>query len=313
MAGAVTGMNEAGLLVSINSAATDGQAFVGRPIVMVVRHLLEHCHTIDEALAIIKEAPVFVSNGILLASKADGRVVVAEKGPRGMGVREMEKDQLVLTNHFLSEAWNGDQNNANRLVAGTTVKRAERAKVVLAKRRWHTAASILETLRDRSGVDDHDVGFGNRGTINAWIGAHLVVADVSDGIIWVCEPYHGLGKAMAFDVNGPAERAPLPASPDLERHRQFGDEYQRVERSVLALLAEQNISEARRLADQLIALNPNGFNAHVLRARCSDDLVERRLLLERALLLQPAYPADVKAIQDELETLVDVSTKPNAR
>ena len=310
MAGAVTGMNDAGIWVSVNSAATDGQAFVGRPIVMVVRQILERCRTIDEALAIIKEAPVFVSDGILLASGTEKRVVVAEKGPRGMGVRVMEKDELVLTNHFLSEAWNGDQSNAKRIVEGTTVKRSERAKALLANRRWHHAGSVLEVLRNRNGVEDVDVGFGNRGTINAWIGAHLVVADITQKVIWVCEPYHGLGKAIAFGIHGPVQREPLPASPDLLMHREKGDEYQLVEAKVLKQLKQGNIGEARRLADELMRLNPNGFNAHVLRARCSDNPVESRVLLERALTLQPAYPADVKAIQDEIATLPPIPTKP---
>jgi len=37
-------------------------------------------------------------------------------------------------------------------------------------------------LRDRRAVGDRDVGFGNRGTINAWIGAHLAVADLEQGL-----------------------------------------------------------------------------------------------------------------------------------
>jgi predicted choloylglycine hydrolase len=303
MAGAVTGMNEAGLWVSINSAATDGQAFVGRPIVMVVRQILEHCHTIDEALAIIKTAEVFVSDGILLASGLDHRVVVAEKGPHGMGVRTMEKDELVLTNHFLSEAWKGDKNNANRMVSGTTTKRFERATDLLTQRRWHNAGSVLELLRNRRGVDDVDIGFGNRGSINAWIGAHLVVADVSDRVLWVCEPYHGLGKAIAFGIHGPVQREPLPASEDLAFHQLNGDAYLQLEQRVLTNIKYGQTEEAKSLADELMKLNPQGFHAYVLRARCATVPAERRRLLERALALQPAYPADKQAIIDEIAEL----------
>jgi Acyl-coenzyme A:6-aminopenicillanic acid acyl-transferase len=303
MAGAVTGLNEAGLWVSINSAATDGQAFVGRPIVMVVRELLQNCRTIDAALAIIERAPVFVSDGILLASGTEDRVVVAEKGPRGMGVRTMENDALVLTNHFLSQPWQTDKNNAERMRAGTTMKRAARAEQLLAERASHDADSIMSLLRDRRGDRGADIGFGNRSAINAWIGAHAVVADVQAGIIWVAEPFHGLGVARAFTVHGPAAVEPLPESGDRTWHDQVGDDYVRSEKAVVSFLARGDIAQARPLAERLLALNPNSFQAHVLLAQCSRNPTEKRALLRQALQLQPAYLSDGEAINKALDEL----------
>jgi hypothetical protein len=301
MAGAVTGLNDAGLWVSINAAATDGQAFVGRPIVMTVRRILEHCRTIDEALAEVRGNAVFVSNGVLLASGPERRVVVAEVGPHGFGVREMEDDALVLTNHFLSPAWAGDRTNAHRIATGTTTKRMRRAETLLARTARHSPESLLALLRDRRGADDVEVGFGNRGTINGWIGAHLVVADVTRKVLWVAEPWHGLGRAVAFGLDGPTDDVVLPASPDLARHEQAGDEYQRLERQVLAFLADDRMSEALPLAVRLVELNPDFFNAHVLLARATADPAKRRHHLERALSLQPAYPEDEAAIRRMLE------------
>lgn len=297
MAGAVTGLNDAGLWVSINAAASDGQAFVGRPIVMVVRRILEHCHTIDEALAEVRGNPVFVSNGVLLASAAENRVVVAEVGPHGFGVRPMIADALVLTNHFISEAWADDRANGGRITGGTTIKRMHRADTLLARQERHTPASLLDLLRDHRGVDDADIGFGNRGTINAWIGAHLVVADVTRKVLWVAEPSHGLGRAVAFGIDGPVADAPLPASPDLVQHDRDAGEYLRLEREVNALLASRRQAEALPLAQRLVALNPRFFNAHLLLARATSDPLERRQHLEQALALQPAYPEDERAIR----------------
>ncbi|HEX3135027.1 MAG TPA: C45 family peptidase, partial [Planctomycetota bacterium] len=271
MAGAVTGLNDAGLWVSINAAATDGQAFVGRPIVMTVRRILERCHTIDEALAEVRDNPVFVSNGVLLASGVENRVVVAEVGPHGFGVRPMEHDALVLTNHFLSEVWKGDKANAGRIEHGTTTKRMRRAETLLARQEQHTPESLLNLLRDRRGVEDADVGFGNRGTINAWIGAHLVVADVTRKVLWVGEPWHGLGRAVAFGIDGPANNAALPASPDLAQYDRDRGEYVRLERQVNELLSAKKLAEALPLAERLVALNPYYFNAHLLQARATSD------------------------------------------
>jgi len=297
MAGAVTGLNDAGLWVSINAAATDGQAFVGRPIVMTVRRILERCHTIDEALAEVRDNPVFVSNGVLLASSKENRVVVAEVGPHGFGVRPMTGDALVLTNHFLSAAWDADRANAKRIANGTTTKRMQRAEALLARQEQHSPESLLELLRDRRGADDVDVGFGNRGTINGWIGAHLVVADVTRKVLWVGEPWHGLGRAIAFGIDGPVTDATLSASPDLAQHDRNAGEYLRLERQVNDLLAAKRQAEALPLAERLVELNPHFFNAHVLLARALTDPAKRRQHLEQALALQPAYPEDEAAIR----------------
>jgi hypothetical protein len=304
MAGAVTGFNHAGIWVSINAAATDGQAFVGRPIVMVVRRILERCRTIDEALAEVRENPVFVSNGVLLASSQENRVVVAEKGPHGMGVRTMSDEALVLTNHFLSDDWKDDVANAGRIANGTTTKRMARAQALLAAQERHTPASVLDLLRDNRGVDRADVGFGNRGTINAWIGAHLVVADLTAQRMWVCEPWHGLGRALPFGIDGPLQHLQvLTPSVDLEFHDRVGGDYQVTERRALALLAAGRQAESLPLAERLVELNPRFFNAHLLLARATNDPAKRRHHLEQALALQPAYPEDERAIRFLLDGL----------
>ena len=303
MAGAVTGLNDAGLWVSINAAATDGQAFVGRPIVMTVRRILERCRTIDEAIAEVRDNPVFVSNGVLLASGPENRVVVAEVGPRGFGVRPMTNDALVQTNHFLGKEWIEDEKNISRIRGGTTTKRMYRAGALLSRQERHSPESLLAVLRDRRGVDDADVGFGNRGTINAWIGAHLVVADVSRKVLWVGEPWHGLGRSVAFGIDGPVSDAALPASPDLAQHDRDAGEYLRLERQVNELLSAKRRTEALPLAERLVALNPQFFNAHLLLARATNDSVKRRQHLERALALQPAYPEDERAIRSLLDGL----------
>ncbi len=296
MAGAATGINDAGLWVSINAGATDGQAFVGRPMIMVVRQVLEHCHTISEALAVIRQAEVFVSDSVLLASASEGRTVVAEKGPHGMGVREMSGHAIAVTNHFLSAPWLTDASNAERIARHTTAKRLARAEQLLQETAVHDPASILALLRDRRGLDGADLGFGNRGTINAWIGAHLVVCDVSAKRLWVCAPYHGLGRAVAFGIDGPLNLPPLPASADLELYLAHGEEYNTLEAAATAALKAGSRAEAARLCARLLELNPRSYTANTLAAEASDDAVTRRTLLLKARDLQPAYADDAERI-----------------
>ncbi len=306
MAGAVTGLNDAGIWVSLNAAATEGQHFCGRPIVMVVRQILERCATIDEALAVVKAANVFVSDGVLLASALENRVVVAESGPHGMGVREMADDHLVLTNHFLTATWATDKANAERIASSTTAARYRRAEELLLARPTHDPASLLAICRDHTGAGGADVGFGNRSTINAWIGAHLVIADVSAGVVWVCEPSHGLGRARAFGLDGPlGEDLSLPSDPELDFEEAHADEYLRIKEDCLGALRRHDAAQAGADATRLLELNPNGFEANALAAQANADPARRRELLERAKTLQPAYRSD----RERLEQLSRETTK----
>ncbi len=296
MSGGVTGLNQAGLWVSINAAATAGQSFVGRPIVMVVRDVLQHCRTIDEAIVIIKAAPVFVSDGVLLASRDEQKVVVVEKGPTGVAVRAWQDDSLVSTNHFLAPEWDTDARNHERIVNGTTTVRMQRVNELLARQAQHDPESLTAILRDHAGLHDAPVGFGNRSTINAWIGAHLVVADITAGIVWVSEPWHGLGMMRPFDVHGPLPGPTIAASPEMAL-LPAKIEHDRLRAEVLAHL--HNPDAAGKTA-RMRELNPDGFEAAWLSGLTASDPVQRTTFLKRALTLQPAYPADQAAISSAL-------------
>jgi hypothetical protein len=305
MTGAVTGLNAPGLWVAINAAATDDPVVQGRPMVLLVRELLQHAATIDEAVAIIARTPVFVSDAIQLASRIDGRAVVVEKGPHGMGVRGLDADRLVVANHFLDPAWSADRANADRMRRGTTTRRAARATALIDAESVHTPTTIARILRDRRTVDGRDVGFGNRGTINAWIGCHLAVCDVTAGLLWVSAPPHGLGELRPFTPHGPATDAPrIAADPEADRATTDLPAYQADRRALTALLAAGLTpaaqARAQALAAALLARNPGAWEALHLAGRAAADPAERRRLFTAALAAAPAYPGDAAAIAADL-------------
>ena len=292
LAGAVTGMNEAGLWVSINAGESSGQGSVGRPIILVAREILQSCRTIRQAEAILRAAPVFVSEAVLLASGPEARAVVVELGPSGCDVRAMEDDRLVVTNHFLAPRWSDDPANRRRLAEGTSPRRYARAMELLDATPEQTPTTLLEVLRDRRAVGGQEVGFGNRGTINAWIGAHLVVADLSRQVVWVCEAPHGLGRAWAFGLDGPLAESPLPASGDRERCVHFAGPWARALRDARRLHAAGDHAGAARAAAEAAVLNPDHFESQEVLALTATDPAQRASAAQRALALQPAYPAD---------------------
>lgn len=295
MAGAVTGMNEAGLWLSLNAAAGAETRFGGRPVVLAARQVLERCRSLDQAVELLRGTPLLVTTAILLASDREGRALVVEAGPGRFALREMGDGPLVLANHLLAPAWAADPVNAQRRQRGTSEARAARAAELLARRSSHDPASLLELLRDRRGPGDRDLGFGNRGTINAWIAAHLAVADLRDGILWVCEPRHGLGVARAFTVAGPADRSPLPAAADLDLWAGAGRAWAAACAEARDALARGDLALARAAADAAIQVNPGGWEAWLLRARAEELPAERRRLAAQALALDPPYAGDREA------------------
>ncbi len=308
MAGAVTGMNDARLWISINAAATSERRFSGRPTVMMVAEVLRTCATIDQALAVLQRSDTFVADGVLLASGAENRALVVEKG-KGTGVmgeREMVDDRLVLTNHFLDPCWAQDQANAGRIRDGTTTIRYARAFELLDATRIQDPGSVLTLLRDHRGLGGSDVGFGNRSTINAWIGAHLVVADLTRGVVWVCEPWHGLGRALAFDVDGPRpDIKALPEDPEDGFVRNHLPAYQELLESARTQLRRGQRTAALALAQQALAINPRSFEVNALAAAASSDAAARLQLLLTAATLQPAYGADRRALDQALAAAGD--------
>lgn len=66
--GVVDGMNESGLVVSLTFGGRK-EVGVGFGIPFILRYVLEHCHTLDQALAALKRIPSHMSYNIMLMNK----------------------------------------------------------------------------------------------------------------------------------------------------------------------------------------------------------------------------------------------------
>ena len=100
MAGAVSGMNRAGVSVTLNGAPSSLPRETATPVAMVARDILQQARNLDEALAILRRARVFVSTLWLVGSRADGKFVVVEKTPDSTQVRQPEGDAIVCAESF---------------------------------------------------------------------------------------------------------------------------------------------------------------------------------------------------------------------
>jgi len=126
-------------------------------------------------------------------------------------------DDLVLqANHFECPEFAGDAGNAAYRRDGSSEARHQRLAELLRERRTPLdPAGVLEVLRDRRGPGGAPRSLGHRGTLNADIATHAVVADVSAGVLWVSTGPHQAGEFVPYAIaDFPAAPASaLPADP----------------------------------------------------------------------------------------------------
>ena len=291
MAGAVTGINERGIFCSLNGAHSEDKDNIGTPVSIVVRQVLQYAGTLDEAIRILRDAKVFVSDSFLLADGQTGEAAVVEKSPARTAVRRMQDRILLQANHFESAEFADDEGNREYMEVGTSVKRRNRlAQLVTTEMTPERAVAIL---RDTSGSSGEPLALGNRGTINPCIATHSVVADVTAGILWVSRGPHQLGAYDAYSIPNfgePVARA-IPASPLLEK-------YASLQRS-RALIEKGDYEEA-------LALNPRDTDALAGLARLAEKRGDNETALrhyEAALAAEPPFPGEVDEIRSAIARL----------
>lgn len=92
------GVNDAGLFAAISATFIPGVQ-AGLPFWFIVRHVLEHCDTADEAIEWIRSVPHSQSRNYMLADSRQAAVV--EASIDGVRIRRPENGILVMTNHPL--------------------------------------------------------------------------------------------------------------------------------------------------------------------------------------------------------------------
>jgi len=102
---AKVGVNGAhvGLLFTLLLHTSDGSRDRGVPIHAVARRILDEARSLEEAIDIVRSAPVTASGALTLLEHRDGstRGRVVEIAPSGSAVLEPDEGFLLHTNHFL--------------------------------------------------------------------------------------------------------------------------------------------------------------------------------------------------------------------
>jgi hypothetical protein len=309
MTGVVSGMNRAGVSVTVNGAPSKLPSTIATPVAIVAREIMENSHNLDEALKILRDAKVFVSTIWLVGSRTDGKFVVVEKTPDVTNMREANGDTIVCPNHFETAGLKDDPRNTNYMAEATSVSREARLKELVRESDGKIDPALAVTfLRDRDLPGGIFAGNCNRGTLNAFIATHSVVMDLTSNIFFAASPPNQLGKFVAFDVSDFSHELPgltIPADAILA-----SGEYERTKQSKQCLidgqsaLKNKNAQAALELAGKAETLNPGFYQNATLRGRALLALGrndEATLAFEKALAEHPAFLKE----KQELEILLE--------
>jgi len=202
MIGVVSGMNKEGITVTINAGKSKIPMAAKTPISLVTREILQFAKNIDEAIAIAKKRKVFVSESILVGSANDKKAVIIEVSPDNFGVYKVENSsKVVCTNHFQSEAYKDDKRNQKQIAESHSEYRYEKIQELLEENPKLNPEKMASILRDRSGLKDERIGYGNEKALNQLLAHHAVIFSPEKRLVWVSSNPYQLGEFVCYDLN----------------------------------------------------------------------------------------------------------------
>jgi len=202
MIGVVSGMNVEGLTITINAGKSEIPLVAKTPISILAREILQYAKNIEEAIAIAKSKEVFVSESIMIGSASDKKAVLIEVSPEKFGIYEVKNsNQLICSNHFQSDSYATDKRNLNHIEESHSKYRFERMEELLDAESKMTPTKMANILRNKEGLNDLKIGYGNEKALNQLLAHHAVIFSPEKLMVWVSSNPYQLGEFVAYDLN----------------------------------------------------------------------------------------------------------------
>ncbi len=316
MVGAVTGVNEKGIYISLNAAGSRDFRRFGTPSTLVLAKALREANTASDALKIIESAQIFITDIFVLSDSKSGELYRIEKSPQHTEIIQL-KEKSIVTNHLISDYWKNDPINIYRRLELTSGFREQRGMQLLG--RLHLSSdqkgrdleiSALAILRDKSSIDDKILDLGNRRSIDALIAAHTVVYNASEARFYVGKGPAVAGALIGYDLNAsfknkmPIRIDDLPEDPFVTPEVFSGVRTSAQMSSEAEFLVKHHrCVEARKKLETIS--KPNDEHSHYYSALgdlliCENKSEEAKLAYAHALALNPAYPHTVLELQRKI-------------
>ncbi|WP_029271409.1 acyl-CoA--6-aminopenicillanic acid acyl-transferase [Flavobacterium sp. KJJ] len=202
MVGAVSGMNQEGLTVTINAGKSEIPLSAKTPISILTREILQHAQNIEEAIMIAKKRSVFVSESIMVGSAQDNKAVLIEVSPKKMDVFDVpNSNQLICSNHFQSKAFENDKRNEMQIADSHSKYRLDRMQELLAENSKINPKIASEILRNKEGLKDIPLGLGNEKALNQLLAHHGIIFKPKEKLVWVSANPFQMGEFVCYNLD----------------------------------------------------------------------------------------------------------------
>ena len=315
MVGAVTGVNEKGVYISLNAAGSSDHRRIGTPSTVVLLSVLKNAATSEEALEILRKMPMFISDIFVVLDK-QGHLYRVEKSPARTVATALNRS-LVIANHFNTPEFTNDTTNESRKKHLTTVAREKRGlELVEASPEPQDSRAatekVLSVLRDK-GVDSQGqpLPLGHRRAIDALIAMHSVIYNPVEGLLYVGQGPAVSGPFLAYDLKAsfasrtPVRAGELPADP-LVSQATYSAVKQAVQLIAEAhtLISQKHCSEALAQLEQIAPERRRLADYYSARGdveQCLGQSARARNSWQQALTLEPAYTREIERLQKKLQ------------
>ncbi|MFT3793702.1 C45 family autoproteolytic acyltransferase/hydolase [Flavobacterium sp.] len=272
MIGAVSGMNNQGLTVTINAGKSKIPLIAKTPISILTREILQYATTTEEAIAIAKKRKVFVSESIMVGSAKDKKAILIEVAPQNFGVYEVpnSNNQLLCSNHFQSAELKNDKRNVYQIENSHSQYRYDKLIEDLNENPKINPEIAAQILRDREGLDDKAIGYGNEKALNQMLAHHGVIFKPEQRLVWVSANPYQMGEFVCYDLNkifggnhgeNPVSLAEvaldIPADPFLQTESYKNYEQFRIEDRKMDAFLENKTGMTADFAKKYQSLNPD--------------------------------------------------------
>ncbi|KIG13382.1 hypothetical protein DB30_08149 [Enhygromyxa salina] len=318
--GVVTGINARGIFVAANPARTDDARETDPiPLPLVLRRVLEEADTLEQAIQIIESAQLRTAGVVLIGDGVQRQAIVLEATARvdedTRHVRGDDEQAVWATDHMIREVFEADAHNERIRRTTSSGYRYDRLAELLAAPGNFTPADAVAILRDRRGLDNVELGLGNRNALENLHTMQSVVVDATSMVLWVAEGPSTLGRYRAFDLryllsrqgSRPAALADFPADRLLysEEYRDYQEALEGLDYA-RELLSLDRPSEALAAARVSLALAPDIGELHRLLGdieRELDHAEQAKIHYRRYLELIPGRQRDQERVKGIIEEL----------
>ncbi len=278
MCGVLSGMNVAGLTVTLNADKSGVPPGSGTPVSIIAREILQYATTIEEAHTIAKKYTSFVSESFMIGSAKDRKIAVIEKTPETTAIYYPQEERIVCANHFQSKELNGTTLNVEDMHDSTSVYRQQRVAELLQAAPKMTPEKMAALLRDQGGLGGKAIGMGNPKAVNQLIAHHSVIFNPYKKLVWVSTSPYQLGDYLAIHLedvfkSGTPRQSEcisdpvltIPADPFLHSpaYRDFSA-YRKTAAAISANLGNQDWTLTPEQIKEFIAANPDYYHVYQL-------------------------------------------------